>query len=135
MGTAQVNWLAVVVAALATFLIGGVWYSPILFARVWMRAAGLTEAELARSFNPARVFGGAFVLALVMATNLALFLGPSASLGFGAFAGAAAGLGWVTASLGIIYLFERRPLLLLLVNGGYQVVAYTAMGAILGAWR
>jgi uncharacterized protein DUF1761 len=45
------------------------------------------------------------------------------------------GLGWVTASMGVTYLVERRPLKLLLINGGYHVVAYVVMGAILGAWH
>ncbi len=134
MGPIQVNWLAVVVAALCSFLVGGVWYSPLLFARPWMRANGFREEDL-RGAPMARVFGGSFLLALVIATNLAFFLGPDRTPAFGAAAGLAAGLGWVTASLGVLYLFERRPMALLLVNGGYNVVTYTLMGLILGAWR
>ena len=47
----------------------------------------------------------------------------------------AAGLGWVAMSLGVIYLFEQRSMKLWLINSGYQIVAYTVMGAILGAWK
>jgi hypothetical protein len=50
-----------------------------------------------------------------------------------ASAGFAAGLCWVTASLGVNYLFERRPFRLWLINGGYFTLQFTAMGAILGA--
>jgi hypothetical protein len=132
MDPSKVDYLAAVVAALSSFLIGGLWYSPILFARAWMRETGLTEADLGKGLG--RAFGGAAVLSLVAALNLAFFLGPSAGVAWGATAGALAGVGWVAASLGIVYLFERRSTLLILIDGGYQAVAYTVMGAILGAW-
>lgn len=134
MDPSAIHVWAVVVAALSSFLLGGLWYSPILFARPWMIANGLTEEELKRT-NPLKIFGPAFALSLVMAVNLAFFLGPKATLEFGLFAGAAAGFGWVAASTAITYLFERKPLKLFLINGGYQALALTMMGAILGAWR
>lgn len=133
MNPSDVNWLAVLVAALATFLLGGLWYSPILFAKRWMELNGLEPSALQGGL--ARVFGGAFVLMLVAATNLAFFLGPEATLAFGVFAGAAAGVGWVAVAFGVVYLFERKPLALFLINAGYLAIAFTAMGAILGAWR
>ena len=131
MDLSTLNLAAIVVAAGTTFLLGGLWYSPILFARSWMREAGLSE-EQTRQAGMRRVFGFS---ALVMAFNLAAFIGPKADLAFGLFAGLAAGLGWVAMSLGVIYLFEQRSLKLWLINSGYQVVAYTVMGAILGAWK
>jgi hypothetical protein len=134
MGPASVNWLAVIAAALSMFLLGGVWYSPLLFARSWMEDCRLSEEDLQKA-SPARIYGGSFVLALVAATNLAFFLGAKADLRFGLLAGAATGIGWVAAAFGITYLFERRPLRLFLINGGYYAVAFTLMGAILGAWH
>ena len=128
------NLWAIVTAALVTFAVGGLWYSPILFARAWMRECGLTE-EQTRQAPMARVFGLSLLAALVMATNLAAFLGAKATLSFGLFAGAAAGVGWVAMSLGVTYLFEQRSLKLWLIDAGYQVVAYTLMGGILGAWH
>ena len=53
----------------------------------------------------------------------------------GALYGLCAGLCWVAASYGISYLFERRPLALWLINGGYHTVQFTLIGLILGAWR
>jgi hypothetical protein len=130
----QLNPWAIFVAAVAAFLIGGVWYSPILFSRVWARAAGLSEEELQRG-NMAKIFGLSFLLILVMAVNLAAFLsGPSNAL-WGMTAGALAGIGWVAASLGVLYLFEHRPLSLFLVNAGYLAVTFVVMGGILGAWK
>jgi hypothetical protein len=97
----------------------------------------MTE-EQTRQAPMARIFGLAALATLVMAFNLAAFIGPKASLGFGlfaGFAGFAASLGWVAMSLGVIKLFEQRPFKLWLVNSGYQVVAYAVMGGLLGVWR
>ena len=128
------NFFAIVTAALVTFAVGGLWYSPILFAKPWMRECGLTE-EQARQAPMGRIFGLSALAALVMAANLAAFRGAKATLSFGLFAGAATGIGWVAMSLGVTYLFEQRSLKLWLIDAGYQVVSYTLMGAILGAWH
>ncbi|MFL5298064.1 MAG: DUF1761 domain-containing protein [Phenylobacterium sp.] len=128
-----VNWLAVLAAALSSFLLGGLWYSA-LFAKPWQRAAGLSDDDV-RGGNKALIFGGAFGLSFVAAAVFAMFLGPKATLAFGTAAGFGAGLCWVAASFGINYLFERKPLPLFLINGGYHTVQFTAIGAILGAWH
>lgn len=132
---ADVNYLAVVAAALSTFLIGGLWYSPLLFQKAWMRANSLSEADLQQG-GTAKIFGLSLLFALVMAWNLAAFLaGPETTLAWGATAGALAGLGWVAAAFAIVGLFERRSFTWMLVNGGYFLVAFVVMGAILGGWR
>ena len=134
----HIHYLAVFGAALISLVIGGLWYSPILFSKSWMQACGITEAQ-AKSMKVGRVFGLALLANLVMAFNLAAFLGAKATLQFGLFAGLATGLatglGWVAMSLGVIYLFEQRPFKLWLINSGYQVLTYSVMGAILGAWK
>ena len=134
METVSLNYPAILVAALVSFVVGGAWYSPLLFARTWMREAGLDDAAL-RQARLGKVFALAFLCSLVTALNLAAFLGAKATLSFGAFAGLATGLGWVAMSLGVIYLFEQRSLKLWLVNGGCQVVTYTLMGAVIGGWK
>ena len=127
----EVNWIAVVLCAVSSLVIGGLWYSPMLFARQWQTAAGLSD-EVAQSGNMAVIFGGAFVLSLVAAAVFAMFLGAEMSVGAATAAGFSAGLCWVAASYGINYLFERRPLRLWLINGGYHILQFTAFGAILG---
>ena len=69
----KLNIWAVLVAALSTFLIGGLWYSPALFGKVWMRENGFTEEGLKNS-NMAKIFGLAFFLAFIAAINLAMFM-------------------------------------------------------------
>ena len=131
----HINWLAVLTAAVSTFILGGLWYSPALFGRAWMSENKLTDAELAKS-SMGKIFGLAFVLALLMAANLAAFLAePKTTVSWGATAGFLAGFGWVTLGLGTIALFERRSAKYVLINGGYMTVAFVLMGLILGAWR
>jgi hypothetical protein len=124
-------WVSIGAATVAAFVIGGIWYSPALFGRRWMSLNGFTDQDLKRR-HMGRVFALSFLLVLVMTVNLAAFLGPSPSLGFCIAAGAAAGVGWSAAGLGVIYLFEGRPFTLWLINGGYQAVTLAAIGAVLG---
>jgi hypothetical protein len=126
----EVSWLAILVAAAASFLLGGLWYSPLLFGKVWQREAGLSDEKLKQG-NMAKIFGLSFVLALLAAWNFANFLGPRPSVVFGTAVGASAGLLWVASSFGINYLFERKSLKLFLINGGYHTVQFTLIGLVL----
>lgn len=128
----DINVLAVLAAAVSSFVLGGLWYSPILFGAVWSREAGVPEKGTG---HPAMVFGLAFVLSLVAAAVFAMFLGPDPALRFAVGAGFAAGLFWVAASFGINYLFANRTLKLWLIDGGYHTLQFTLYGLILGLWH
>jgi hypothetical protein len=135
MDLSNINYLAVLVAALSTFILGGLWYSPMLFGKAWMRTNNFSESDL-QTFSKARMFGWSFVFSLVMSLNLAMFLaGPNTDVTWGMIAGALAGVGWVAMAIAIISVFENRSWAYILINGGYMTVAFTVMGAILGAWR
>jgi hypothetical protein len=131
----HINWLAVLAAAISTFALGGLWYSPALFGRAWMSVNQLSPADLAKS-SMGKIFGLAFVFAVVMAANLAAFLAePKTTASWGAIAGFLAGFGWVTLGIATISLFERRSSKYVLINGGYMTVSFVLMGLIIGAWR
>jgi len=115
-------------------VLGGLWYSPVLFGKAWSAASGVTEAQ-AKSASMAKTMGTAFVLALIGAAVFAMFLGPKPAPMFATAAGLSAGLCWVAGSFGINYLFEQRPLRLFLINGGYHTLQYTVIGAVLGLWH
>lgn len=135
MDFSNINYLAVLAAAVSTFVLGGLWYSPLLFGKTWMRANSFTDADL-QTFSKARMFGWSFFFAIVMALNLAMFLaGPTTNVTWGMAAGGLAGLGWVTMAIAIIGVFENRSWTYILINGGYITVALVIMGAIIGAWR
>ena len=134
-GTAfsSLNWFAVIGAAAAAFFAGALWYGP-LFSKAWMEGFGFREEDFAER-HPARVFGLTFVLNIVMAINLAMFLGPEADVAFGVAAGFFTGFGFFAALLGVFYLFENRPMRIFIVNGGFGIVNFTLMGAIIGAFN
>mgnify|MGYP001606883850 CR=1 FL=1 len=134
MDLSQINYAAVIVAAISSFVIGGIWYSPMLFAKLWMQENGFTEESL-KGGNMAMIFGGSFILTLIMSFILAAFLAGPADLVWGITAGALAGIGWVSFSIGITYLFERKSMKLFLINAGYHAVAFMVMGGILGLWK
>ncbi len=128
-----INWLAVLAATFAAIVLGGLWYSPILFAKAWQRAAGVSDEAL-KSANMPAVFGLAFIFTLVMAANLAFFVN-GADLTMTLAYSLAAGFGWAALGLGVVALFERRPPAYFLINGGYLTLAFLLMGLILGLWR
>lgn len=133
MDLSSLNLFAILVAALTSFVIGGLWYSPILFGKAWMEENGFTEDD--KPGNMGMIFGTTFVLSLIIAFNLAAFLGSEATFTWGLTAGALAGIGWVAAAIGILYLFERKSMRLFLINAGYHAVTFTIMGGILGLWH
>ena len=128
----NVSWIAVLAGAAATFVLGGLWYSPFLFGKPWMAENGFTEETMGQG-NMAVIFATALVLFLVAAASLAMFLGPNTDFGTGLTIGLIVGLTYVATATGVTYLFERKSLQLYAINAGYQVLAFTLMGAIIGA--
>jgi hypothetical protein len=130
----NLNWLAIIVAAISAFALGGLWYSPLMFVKRWMKEARLTEDETKKA-NMLKVFGLAFLLSLIAAFFLAMFIGNDKGAAFGAHAGLMAGFGWVFTYMGISYLFESKTFMHFLINAGYSVISLTIMGGIIGVWQ
>ncbi|MEO8763624.1 MAG: DUF1761 domain-containing protein [Ginsengibacter sp.] len=134
MNISTINWMAVVAAAVSTFLLGGLWYSPVLFGKIWAKETGLQEEELKAGMG--KVFGFSLLWSLIMSFNLAMFLNDkNTTASWGAIAGLLAGFGWVAMAIFIIGLFERKSLRYMLINAGYMILSFIIMGIILGAWR
>jgi hypothetical protein len=135
MDISQLNGLAILLAALAAFALGGLWYGP-LFGKPWQRLAELSDEDI-RQGHPGKIYGGAFCLNLVMATALALLLQvhPTPDLVTGINMGVLVALCFIATSIGINYLFQQRPMAQYLIEAGYMVALMALMGAILGLWR
>ena len=129
----EINWLAVLTAAISTSHSAGSGIRP-RCSKAWQRGAGLTDEQLQKGGHPGKIYGGAFVLSLIAAATFAMFLGKLPVAEATAY-GFCAGLCWVAASFGINYLFERKSFGLFLVNGGYHTVQFTLFGMILGLWH
>jgi uncharacterized protein DUF1761 len=127
----NVNVLAVIVAALSSFALGGLWYSTPVFGAAWRRAAGGPEIQ----GHPAKVFGLSILFALVAAFAYALIVPQPTSAVAAAAQGLLVGAAIVAASFGINYQFANRRTVLWLIDGGYHSVQFTIYGLILGLWR
>jgi hypothetical protein len=133
-----VNYLAILVSALAVFVIGMVWYSPLLFARQWMTANGYGPEKLeAMKRGMGRTYSITFICYLVMGFVMALLIAQTgAATGLeGAELGGVLWLGFA-ATIGLTAnLYSDKPLAAYFIDAGYQLAFMLAMGAILAAWR
>lgn len=126
----DVNLLAVLAAAVSAFLLGGLWYSPIMFLKSWSIENG-TGYPPPKGGHPAKVFGIAFVFSLISAYVFAVWLGPNPDLMVAVHKGVLVGFGFVAASFGINYQFANRTFKLWLIDGGYHVLQFTLYAVVL----
>lgn len=130
----DVNWLAVLVAALAKFAIGGLWYSPVAFGPRWGAIVGVTPDAFKARMMPAMATDlvASLVLAWVLANVLqftgAVGLIPGVRVSFFLF------LGFVATPLLSTTVYEGRPLALFAINAAYWLVSMLVMGGLIGAW-
>ncbi len=130
-----VNYIAVLVAAVASMIIGALWYSPLLFAQEWMRLIGKSEKECKEGM--AQMAPQYYLLsmgaALVVAYVMSFFLYYVGARGWidGVKVGVLAWLGFTAMTSVGDYLFAGRPLKLFVLNNAYQLVVLSVMGGII----
>lgn len=129
----DLNWIAIIVAAIVPMVLGALWYSPLLFADPWMRAVGRTREELT---GAGLGYALSAVAALVTSYALARIVrwAEVDDLWNGALVGLLVWIGFVATVLAVTTYFGGRPRNLWLINASYQLVALVLMGAIHGAW-
>ncbi|HLD97300.1 MAG TPA: DUF1761 domain-containing protein [Candidatus Nanoarchaeia archaeon] len=135
----SVNFLAVVVASIASMAIGFVWYSPFAFGKTWMKLMGKSAKDMEagkKKSNMPLMMGVNFISTLVMAFVLALFMqftGASTPVE-GAWTAAWAWLGFVATVTLSSVLWEGKPVKLYILNAAHYLVGMLVMGAIIAAW-
>ncbi len=159
----EMNFLAILVAAVSALVVGFIWYNPKVFGTAWMKAASMTEEQI-KGGNMAKIFGlallFAFMLAFIMPTIVIHQMGAMSLTGgdpakalpsyatfmadygdayrtfkHGALHGFIAGIFIALPILGTNALFERKSAKYILVNSGYWIVTLTIMGAIICGWK
>ena len=124
--------LVVILAAIAGFSVGGVWYAPQVFGGYWMKEMGMDmsdhKAGSAKWVGMCKMFG----LTLIQAIFLTIVAGPVATVVTGAMVAALIAIGFVTTSYGINAVAERRTRKFFFINAGYAVVSFAVMGAVIG---
>ena len=127
----DVNWITVVVAAGAGFLVGGIWYGPIM-GKKWMGAVGLTEEQI-KEGSMGAIYGGAYAFSLLASWTLAhTFLSYGADFSVQAKVMTAFGvaLGFIVPAIGTNYLFSQKSKTLFFIDAGYWLLFYIAMGLV-----
>ena len=133
----EVNYLAVLVGGLAAWAVGSLWYSPVLFGKIWQKELGFTD-EYIKQGNMPLIFGSSFLLMLIMVFGLVPMIdahGDDMVWHHGMFHGLMAALFFVVTSMGINYLYQRKSLKLFFIDAGYQVLILVIGGLVLGLWR
>lgn len=132
---ASINWLAVLAAVVVRMVVGGLWYSPLLFVRPWQALTGVTPSSMRSGLG--RAIALDLVMSLLMAVTLANIIGLAhvADWYNGALVGAWAWVGFVLATQLPLMTYENRPLELVAINTGAILVSLLLMGALLGAWH
>ncbi|MBX2849570.1 MAG: DUF1761 domain-containing protein [Acidiferrobacterales bacterium] len=127
----DVNWIAVVAAAIMGFVVGGIWYGPIM-GKKWMGAVGLSEEQIKQG-NMGLIYGGAFAFSLLASWTLAhTFASYMTELSFGVKVATAIGIviGFIMPAIGTNYLFSQKTKTLFFIDSGYWLLFYTAMGIV-----
>jgi len=132
----DLNLLAVLVAALVSFMLGGLWYSPMLFGKVWIKEAGHDETQQG---HPGKVFGFAFLFSLVAAWAVARvttdWFGADFSLHQALHVALMGSVGFVATCFGVNYQFAQNSFKLLLIDAGYHIGQFALFAVVLGLWK
>jgi len=131
----SINYFTVLMAAAAGFAVGGLWYSPILLGKEWIKEMKINEDEIKKG-NHTRLYLNAFIQGLITALFLAIiFKALGVDSGFmGTYVGLFTCIGFVATSFSTNYFFEGKSTELIWISIGHQMAAFMTMGAILGAW-
>jgi hypothetical protein len=132
----NINWLAVLVAAVAYFALGALWYSKVLFVNSWIKLTGVNMNAPGAKSGVAQTMISSFILMAIACVALAVLIGRIGIAGWmtGLKVGLIAGICFAATSVGISYLYEKRPLALYLINCGYNIVGCCIAGIIIASW-
>ena len=127
------NWLAILIAALANMVIGFLWYGTWAFGKSWMKLSGHTMGE-GFPAGPGPLYALTAVAAVVQAITMAWFIGQTGanSGAAGAIVGLYVGMGIVAAAMFAEVLFAGRHPRLFAITAGYSVLALIVQGMIIG---
>ena len=128
----DIDFYTVLAAAIASFLFGALWYSPLLFMKRWLSESGTPKQAL--SSSSLRVYLLTFSSTLVTAFALALVMGPAPSVELAIKLSLLISITFVAASVGINYQFAQRCLSLWLIDSGFHVGRFLVMALIICYW-
>lgn len=129
----QVNYVAVLLAAIAAMVLGALWYSPLLFVKAWLKEAGLSEKDMKKGMSPMAAMGVGFLVQLLSAYVLAHFLVlvDADSMKAALIASFWLWLGFTaTTQIGSV-LWEMKSLKYFAINAAHTLLSMLVMAAVL----
>jgi hypothetical protein len=130
----QMNWGLVFGASIAYFVLGALWYSPLLFANSWMSLLGRTREELQGGSKLAYLYCFILIFMNVCVLSGIIYLTATSGAVAGMQTALITGLGLVATTFAINYLFQMRPVKLYLIDAGYHLAGMALAGLIIGMW-
>ena len=132
---AELNWAAIVVAALSYMAIASLWYSKLVVGRRWMQYVGLTDEIMKERASYAILVYPLFT-SILLATTMALIIeNVGGGLAEGVLVGGLTGIGVAVMFMIPHYVFAYRPMGLALIDTVQVALVSIVMGVIIGAWR
>jgi hypothetical protein len=134
----QVNYLAVLVAAVVVFILGGVWYSPAVFAKKWVALQGKDPSVVTGMAGPTpAMFIQVFICGLLISWGMAVLLNHFVNLTLtrGVLVAVLAWLSFAAATSYGSYLFSMKPKQLWAIDSGFNLVSFVLAAVILTLWR
>ena len=133
--TAQINFLAMLVSSIVVFVLGAVWYSPLLFQKPWLRLLNINS----KTVHPKRMIILMilnFIMIMVMAFFMNVFIVEmnALTLSKGWLIGFWIGFGFIATTMMTNYMYEQRPLKLYLIDMMYHLISLALLGLIISAW-
>lgn len=130
----DINYLAVLIAAILSMAIGALWYSPAMFSKPWMKLVGKKEKDLQGGSSVAYAIAMlAFLLIAFVMAHFVRYVGAN-NVVRGLETGLWLWMGFVATTMAINYAFGQRPQKLWAIDAGYFLVTFLVSGALLAAW-
>ena len=133
-----INLFAVLAAAVVGWLIGGLWYSPVLFGNIWIKEMKKSPKELeTMKKESGKAMGLVFLVVLLECAVLAKIFGLAGVVTLSAALkwSALLWLGFVATTLASGVLFAGKSVKMYVIDAGHYLVIFLAAGAILAVWR
>jgi len=132
----HINWVATLVATIAYFFLGAIWYSA-LFRNAWIKASGANMNDPGAKTGLASIMIASFITILITTIGLALLITRIGSGGWitGCKVGLIAGVCFSAATICNSYLYEKRPIALSAINSLYNIFGCVIAGIIIAVWK
>ena len=129
-----INWTSLIIATLAAYGLGALWYSQLLFGKMWIAGNSLKSSGMDKGPEMYKLMGLSLIVTLIMSFVLTQFIGMGAGAQMGMRAGLLAGIGFSSTGILLNGIYLKKSTNVLAIDCTYLIASLTIMGTILGYW-